>query len=118
MLRCVLATFLALTSLRASAMTGDELLTQCAAPEESVEHKQCGSYILGVMSGANMMMIGTKQLHSDSVAYPVLFCVTPSVPVKELIDAVLKYLRSNPAGRRYDAGSEVLLAFREAYPCH
>ena len=99
-------------------MTGDELLRQCTAPVGSIEQKQCGSYILGVMSGANMMMIGTKQLHAESAAYPVLFCVTPSVPTPQLVDVVVKYLRANPEGRQYDAGSEVLLAFREAYPCH
>jgi hypothetical protein len=117
MFKYVLAALLALTSLRVSAMTGDDLLKQCTAPDESVEHKQCGSYILGVMSGANMMMIGTKQLHPDSTIYPVLFCVTPSVPTPQLIDVVVKYLKANPEGRKYDAGSEVLLSFREAFPC-
>jgi hypothetical protein len=118
MLKYVLTILIALTSPPASAMTGNELLEQCAAPDGSVEHKQCGSYIVGVMSGANMMMIGTKQLHEGSSAYPVLFCVTPSVPTAELIDVVVKYLRAHPGDRKYDAASEVLLSFREAFPCH
>jgi hypothetical protein len=62
--------------------------------------------------------LGMKQLHPDSTIYPVLFCVTPSVPTSQLVDIVVKYLRANPAGRKYDAGSEVLLSFRDAFPCH
>jgi hypothetical protein len=110
------AILMGFASMRVSAMSGEELLQQCTAPEKSVEHKLCGSYILGVMSGANMMMIGTKQLHQNPL-YPVLFCVTPAVPTTQLIDVVVRYLTANPDGRKYDAGSEVLLAFQGAYPC-
>ena len=84
---------------------------------DSVEWKQCGSYVTGVVGGATMLMVSMRLLNPESASYPLLFCVSPSVPEKGVVDAVVKYLRTNTSGRHYDAASEVMLALKEAFPC-
>lgn len=109
---------LVLISPQSIAMNGNELFTQCTSPEGSVEIRECGSYIMGVMSGTTMMMVSLQILHPESNAYPMLFCVKSAEPTEHLIDVVVKFLRGQPGTRHYDAASQVLLAFSEAFPCH
>ena len=114
---CLLAVLLLSVSRGAFALTGDELLKQCTAADQSMDRRLCESYINGALSGANMIMVGMKMLYPDASSYPTLFCVNPSTPTSKLVSAVVEYLRGHPQARRYDAGSEVLLAFRKSFPC-
>jgi hypothetical protein len=117
MMKCASFILLALASCPAFALTGNELLNLCAAAPGSGEHRECRGYVLGVTSGANMMMAGMRQNHSQSDAYPLLFCVSPSVSTARLVDIAVAYLKAHPSERRYDAASEVLLSLRAAFPC-
>lgn len=101
----------------AIALTGDQLLQRCTTAVDSVGHKQCESYVAGIVDGINTMAISMKLLHQGEPEYPKLFCVASSDPIKSLIDAVIGYLSRNPDSRHYNAASQVLLALQEAFPC-
>jgi hypothetical protein len=116
-LKLLLLFLLGSTSLPAWALTGDQLLQRCMTAAESLEHKQCESYIAGVVDAINTLTTSMKILHPGGPEYPKLFCVTPSEPIRSLVDATTGYLSRNPGSRHYDAASEVLLALQEAFPC-
>jgi Rap1a immunity proteins len=101
----------------ATNLTGAALLKECSSPSDSISHKQCESYIAGVVDGADTLMTSMKLLHAGSKAYPRLYCVPHSTPAKDLVASTVDYLLKHPATRRYGASSEVLLALEQAYPC-
>jgi Rap1a immunity proteins len=109
--------FLGSVSLPASALSGDQLLQHCTKTVESAEHNRCEGYIVGVVEGINTLTTSMKLLHPGGPEYPRLFCVAPSEPIKNLVDATTKYLSHNPGSGHYDAASEVLLALQAAFPC-
>lgn len=111
------AILLLTTSTQTFALTGAELLKQCVAVEGSTERKQCASFVLGTVGGANMLMVGMSRIHPDGSSYPVLFCVAPTISEIQLTDAVVAFLRANPDGQEYEAASEVILAVMRAFPC-
>src|SRR3990167_9101772 len=101
----------------AQGMTGDELLKQCSTQEGSVDWVRCEGFVHGVARGVTILSIALFQSHRDREDYPLLFCIDKSVPPKKLIEIAVDYLRSHPNDLHYDAASELLLAFREAFPC-
>lgn len=102
------------SSFPAFALTGDQLLHNCSTAAGSSAHKQCQSYISGVVDGINTLTTSMKLLHPE---YPKLFCVTSSVSMKSLVSAVAHYLVRNPGKGHYGAASEVVLALEGAFPC-
>jgi hypothetical protein len=109
--------FLVFTPLSAFALRGDQLLQSCTKTVESAEHHQCEGYIAGVVEGINTLATSMKLLHPGGAEYPKLFCVAPSEPIKNLVDATTRYLSRNPGSGHYGAASEVLLALQAAFPC-
>jgi len=107
----------AATSMPAHAVTGEELLAQCSAPAGSSDRWRCEGYVQGVANGATMLAISMRQIHPGSDKFPLLFCVASTVPAEQLVSAAINYLKSNPGSRHYDAASELLLAFQQAFPC-
>lgn len=101
----------------AQLLTGDELLKQCSAQEGSADWVRCEGFVHGVARGVTILSIALYQARRDREDYPLLFCIDKSVPPKKLIVIAVDYLRSHPDDRHYDAASELLLAFREAFPC-
>src|SRR3990172_3500885 len=101
----------------AQMMTGNELLKQCSAQEGSVDWVRCEGFVHGVARGVTILSIALYQSRRDREDYPLLFCIDKSVPPKKLIVIAVDYLRSNPDDRHYDAASELLLAYRETFPC-
>lgn len=106
-----------LLSMPAAALTGDDLLKQCSAEPNSVERKQCESYIEGVVSGINTLTISERLLHPGIDSYPQLFCVPRFTGTKDLVAATVNYLEHHADTRHYDASSEILLALQQACPC-
>lgn len=101
----------------AANLTGAALLKECSSASDSISHKQCESYIAGVVDGAGTLMTSMKLLHADSEAYPRLYCVPRLTPAKDLVVSTVDYLLKHPATRHFGASSEVLLALEQAYPC-
>lgn len=101
----------------AANLTGTELLSECSAAPGSVTHKQCVSYIAGVVDGIDTLMTSLRLLHPFNSAYPQLYCLPPRTVVTSLVAPTVDYLVKHPATRQYGASSEVLLALERAYPC-
>lgn len=99
------------------ALTGDELLSQCSATANTPERKQCESYVDGVVSGINTLITSMRILHPGSSRHPQLFCVPRFTARKDLVAAIVSYLKQHAESQRYDASSEILLALQQAYPC-
>jgi hypothetical protein len=99
------------------ALTGGELLEECSAAADSVDRKQCESYIDGVVSGINTLITGMRILHPGNSSYPQLFCVPRFAATKDLVAATVSYLKQHTESQHYDASSEILLALQQAYPC-
>ena|SRR5580700_2062755 len=116
-IRLLLLLSLGFSSHPAWALSGEQLLQSCSMVAGSTEHKQCESYIAGVVDGINTLVSSMKLLHPGGPEYPKLFCVTHPEPIKDLVDASTEYLSRNASSRHYDAASEVLLALQEAFPC-
>ena len=94
----------------AANVTGTELLVECSAAHGSAAHKQCVSYIAGVVDGIDTLLTSLRLMHPFTNAYPRLYCLPPGTAVKGLVVSTVDYLRRHPATRRYGASSEVLLA--------
>lgn len=101
----------------AANVTGTELLAECSSAPGSAAHKQCASYIAGVVDGIDTLETSLRLLHPFNNAYPQLYCLPPETPAGRLVAPVVDYLLKNPATRHYGASSEVLLALKQAYPC-
>lgn len=112
----LLAMFITLPA-GATNVTGTELLTECTASPASAAHKQCVSYIAGVVDGIDTLLTSLRLLHPFNNAYPQLYCLPPGTAATTLVAPVVDYLLKNPATRQYGAASEVLLALKQAYPC-
>ncbi len=101
----------------AANVTGTELLAECSAAHGGVAHKQCVSYIAGVVDGIDTLLTSLRLMHPFANAYPRLYCLPPGTAAKGLVVPTVDYLRKHPATRHYGASSEVLLALQQAYPC-
>lgn len=102
----------------AENMTGTELFAKCTAAAGSVAHKQCRYYIAGVVDGADTLIISLRLLHPSNGVFHRLYCLPSGVDAKSLVSPIIRYLRNHPLTRHYGAASEVLLALKQAYPCH
>jgi hypothetical protein len=101
----------------AANLTGTELLSECSAAPGSATHKQCVSYIAGVVDGIDTLMTSLRLLHPFNSAYPQLYCLPPRIAATSLVAPTVDYLVKHPATRQYGASSEILLALKQAYPC-
>lgn len=117
MAKPLLVFFLILSPTQSFGLTGKDLLGQCSAPINSLERHKCNSYVLGVVSGANMIMASLKQIRGGPHGLPMMFCAPPTTPTNKLVSATIDYLKEHPEGLRYDAASEVLLAVASTFPC-
>lgn len=99
------------------AITGGELLAKCTAPTASSDRTFCDGYVAGVASGAIIASIAMTKARPELRASPPVFCMPASVPQEKLTELAVTFLRRNPASQRYSAASELILAFREAFPC-
>lgn len=112
----LLATLVAVPA-RATNVTGTELLAECSAAPDSATHRQCVSYIAGVVDGIDTLITSLRLLHPFNDAYPRLYCLPPGTAARDLVAPTVDYLRKYPGTLRYGASSEVLLALKQAYPC-
>jgi hypothetical protein len=103
------------TNVPAFARDGDELLAECLSKAGSLAEKQCESYVLGVVEGANALSTSMRLLHPESASYPKLFCAETATP-EELTRATKEYLQKNPNTRHFGAASEVMLALQQSFP--
>jgi hypothetical protein len=101
----------------AKAITGGELLTKCQASSDSSARRYCDGYVAGVASGAMIASIAMSRARPEIRGVPPVFCMPASTSPQRLTEIAIAFLTANPAGRRYDAASELILAFREAFPC-
>lgn len=100
-----------------ATVTGTELLAECSAAPGSAAHKQCVSYIAGVVDGIDTLITSLRLLHPFNNAYPQLYCLPPGTAATTLVLPTVDYLQKHPATRQYGASSEVLLALKQAFPC-
>lgn len=101
----------------AANLTGTKLLAECSAALDSTSHRQCVSYIAGVIDGIDTLMTSLRLLHPFNNAYPQLYCLPPRTKAANLVGPTVDYLVKHPATRQYGASSELLLALKQAYPC-
>lgn len=113
----VLLGIFAMVPVSAANLTGAKLLEECSAAPNSATHKQCVSYIAGVVDGIDALMTSLRLLHPFNNAYPQLYCLPPRTVATSLVAPTVDYLVKHPATRQYGASSEVLLALKQAYPC-
>lgn len=112
----LLVSLLMFLPISGNAMTGDELLMKCRA-HTSADRRYCEAYIEGVASGAMIASIAMERARPELAGALPVFCMPSATPKERLAAIAVAYLTANPAGRHYDAASELILAFREAFPC-
>ena len=112
-----LLSLLAAVPAGATNVTGTELLAECSAVRDSAAHKQCVSYIAGVVDGIDTLITSLRLLHPLNGAYPRLYCLPPGTAATSLVAPTVDYLQKYPGTLHYGASSEVLLALKQAYPC-
>jgi hypothetical protein len=119
LLPCLILGLLALSlTSPAAALTGDELLVLCSGTGGSSEQKQCERYIEGVVSGIETLTTGMRILHPGESNYQPIFCVPRFTATRDLMVSTITYLKQHVESRQYDAGSEILLALQQTYPCN
>lgn len=117
MKRLVLLVFLVLVAGQAQAeslktgpslMTGYRILNLCNASQGDADRTHCYGYIQGASDVAGVMSSqwGLK-----------LFCPQVGVNTGQLRLVVKNYLEEHPERLHFGAGSLVLDAFRQAFPC-
>ncbi|MDA8110731.1 MAG: Rap1a/Tai family immunity protein [Betaproteobacteria bacterium] len=114
-----------LASAPAAAMSGAELLANCAevikradgAPVDAYKAGQCMGYLQGFGEGVKVSALGAS---SDRQEYEKrrFFCVPEGVTNLQVVRVVVKALREQSQERlQQEAGVLVGLALRRAYPC-
>jgi hypothetical protein len=87
-------------------LTSDELIRLCATPDDRSEKEDCLGYVTGVADALDGNAI-------DGIRA----CVPADVSRKQVRDAVVTWLKSNPQLHRFRAASLVATAIAKAYPC-
>jgi hypothetical protein len=83
-------------------MGGNELFRLCDGPPRSAEWGVCNGYIEGV---------------ADAYSATQYYCPADKVSLQQVVDIVLKYLRSHPEKRHYSAVTTIAVALREVFFC-
>jgi hypothetical protein len=112
----ILACFLSLPCSAATAphftfFNGNDLYAACTAPD-AVSQMQCTSYVEGAIDALAFTDGAFKEAHT--------ICLPRQpgiVSGRQVADIVIKYLRDDPVGRSFSAGSLVYGAISQAYPC-
>jgi len=73
------------------------------------DRSACMLYAQGLLDGLAM----EREVNS----LPKPYCIPSNAVGDQITDVVTAYLRNNPAMRQYNAGSLVLKAMADAFPC-
>lgn len=117
MLRAWAALAILIPCAASASMTGEDLLRACSAPEESVEHHDCGAYVQGTIDGSSATTKSLAFASGGDGAPTRLFCIGREEPPENVVVAVTRYLQNHPENRASSAASNTLLAVIDAYPC-
>ena len=110
------------------AKTGNELLADCTAGNESVEGQisfvLCAEYIAGVLDtwdyvGALSMAMAIDdegEFDPTKVSFTPI-CTPDDVTKAQIIDIVVKHLESNPESRHEGAHKIILTAVANTFSC-
>src|SRR5262245_48684855 len=99
-------------SARAQFVSGNELLQSCesqaATPADIAQFAQCAGYIQGV----------SDTIDQIARVRNVSRCIPTGTAVRQLIDAVVIFLRAHPANRDEPASGLVAAAFTMNWHCN
>ena len=98
----LLSAILVLPASAAPPMTGSQLLDYCTS-EEAVERTYCMGYIMGYAEGAG--------------GWGRAWCVPDGVTNGQVMEVVIRQLKTNPRDRHAGASLTVHRALRDAWPC-
>ncbi len=105
MRKLLLLAGLVLAAGQVQADSGSELLEYCSAPETFLEGV-CLGYVMGI-EDAHDSLVGTRPF----------YCLSAGVSKGQLELIVKKFLQENPEKLHLSAGTLVILALMEAFPC-
>jgi hypothetical protein len=104
----VLATLFLSTSVQADPRKGNFWYQECENGSAN-----CGSYMLGLVSGIRVMNVFLK----SSGAKPP-YCRPKGVKLGQDIRIFWRHMHNNPEERHLDAGGLYISAMIEAFPCN
>jgi len=99
-------------------MNGNELYADCTSSKPD-DLAACVSYVEGVIdAGATQHSFFVEAARQGSKAPPPKGSVVEgTVKARQAVDAVVAFLRNNPADRDASASSLVAVAAEQAWPC-
>ena len=101
-----------LASADANALTGNELLADCAGASAGTTY--CLGYILGVHDGFTAgVAFQAEHQHEEKQ----LYCLPGRIPAGQLEKIFLKWAEDHPERLHEDSVILLLNAWREAFPC-
>lgn len=88
--------------------SGSELLARCETDATSVTQGVCIGQIVGAMNALEF---------AQAIGAPHMICRPPGTTNREGLEVVQAWLHDNPARRRLESTSVIILALSEAWPC-
>jgi hypothetical protein len=125
---CILIFFFSSFSYGFSKVTGEMLLNACKpalkteseiTAQEAMRVSFCTGYIGGFRDAHFFTSAVTPNVAPayEDVLKRQIFCIPYTASGEKMISSVVKFLENNPSKLNDPAGSSVMLAFKESFPC-